>query len=220
MKENILEIDSIQKKVDTKWILSDVYLKCKTNDVIGLLGRNGSGKSTLLKIIFGIIPSDNKCIKINGIVKNKTSDLLQEVSYLSQEQFIPNYFSVKKAISLSIEPEREKGFYDDEMIQSIKDKRIDQLSGGELRYLEIKIILSKSSKFILLDEPYNGLSPLMVEKVNQLIKDNSSQKGIIVTDHDYENVILISNQLLLLKDGKIHHLKNKAELIEKGYLKS
>ena len=219
MKENILEIDGIQKKLDNKWILSDVYLKCKINDVIGLLGRNGSGKSTLLKIIFGIISADNKCIKINGIVKNKTSDLLQEVSYLSQEQFIPNYLSVKKVISLSIEPEREQDFYDDEMIQDITDKRINQLSGGELRYLEIKIILSKSSKFVLLDEPYNGLSPLMVEKVNQLIKDNSSQKGIIVTDHDYENVIRVSNQLLLMKDGKIHHLKDKIELIEKGYLK-
>ena len=218
MKKHVLEVDSVQKQMNNKWILSDVYLKCRTNDVIGLLGRNGSGKSTLLKIIFGIIPADNKCIKINGIVKNKTSDLLQEVSYLSQEKFIPNYLSVKKAISLSIEPEREKGFYDDEMIQSIKDKRIDQLSGGELRYLEIKIILSKPSKFVLLDEPYNGLSPLMIEKVNQLIKDNSFQKGIIVTDHDYENVIRISNQLLLMKEGKMHHLKDKTELIEKGYL--
>lgn len=219
MKENILEIDSIQKKLDTKWILSDVYLKCRTNDVIGLLGRNGSGKSTLLKIIFGVIQSDNKCIRINGIVKNKTSDLLDEVSYLSQEKFIPNYLSVRKAISLSIEPESKQKFHDDEMVQSIIHKRIKQLSSGELRYLEIKIILFKSSKFILLDEPYNGLSPLMVEKVNQLIKDNSSRKGIIVTDHDYENVIRISNQLLLLKDGKIHHLKDKIELIEKGYLK-
>jgi ABC-type multidrug transport system ATPase subunit len=219
LKKHVLEVDSVQKQLNSKWILSDVYLKCETNDIIGLLGRNGSGKSTLLKIIFGIIPSDNKCIRINGIVKNKTSDLLQEVSYLSQEKFIPNYLTVKKAIYLSVEPEREQNFYDDEMIQSITDKRIKQLSGGELRYLEIKILLSKSSKFVLLDEPYNGLSPLMVEKINQLIKDNSFQKGIIITDHDYENIIRISNQLLLLKNGKIHHLKDETELIEKGYLK-
>jgi ABC-type multidrug transport system ATPase subunit len=200
-------------------VLSDVYLKCETNDIVGLLGRNGSGKSTLLKIIFGIVSADHKFVRINGVVKNKTSQLLKEISYLHQDQFIPNHFSVKKAISLSIDETKIYGFYKDEMIQSIQDKKICHLSGGELRYLEIKLILSNSSKFVLLDEPYNGLSPIMVDKVNQLIKDNTVQKGIVVTDHDYQNVIRISNKLMLMKDGKTHHLKNKMELIEKGYLK-
>jgi ABC-type multidrug transport system ATPase subunit len=54
-------VDSVQKKYDIQSILSDVYLKCETNDIIGLLGRNGSGKSTLLKIIFGIENADFKC---------------------------------------------------------------------------------------------------------------------------------------------------------------
>jgi ABC-type cobalamin/Fe3+-siderophores transport system ATPase subunit len=80
-----------------------VYLKCETNDIIGLLGRNGSGKSTLLKIIFGIETADFKFVRIDGIVKNKTKDLFQELSYLSQENFIPNHFTVAKAISLTID---------------------------------------------------------------------------------------------------------------------
>jgi ABC-type Mn2+/Zn2+ transport system ATPase subunit len=53
-EKHILEVDSVHKRYDIQSILSDVYLKCETNDIIGLLGRNGSGKSTLLKIIFGI----------------------------------------------------------------------------------------------------------------------------------------------------------------------
>jgi len=55
MTKNILEVDSVQKQYDGKIIVSDVYLKCETTDIIGVLGRNGSGKSTLLKIIFGIV---------------------------------------------------------------------------------------------------------------------------------------------------------------------
>jgi len=55
MTKSILEVDSVQKQYDGKIILSDVYLKCETNNIIGILGRNGSGKSTLLKIIFGIV---------------------------------------------------------------------------------------------------------------------------------------------------------------------
>lgn len=218
MTKNILEVDSVQKQYDGKIIVSDVYLKCETTDIIGVLGRNGSGKSTLLKIIFGIVTADFKFVRIDGVVKSKTSDLLNEISYLPQDNFIPNLFSVKKTILLSITKDKLSEFYADEMIQSILDKKINHLSGGELRYLEIKMILFNSSKFVLLDEPYNGLSPIMIDKINQLIIENSSKKGIIITDHNYENVIKISTKLILMKDGKAHHLKSKNELIEKGYL--
>lgn len=219
MKKHLLEIDSVQKKYNEKLILSDVYVKCETSEIIGILGRNGSGKSTLLKIIFGIVTAYNKFIRVDGIVKFKTSDLLKDISYLPQENFIPNTFSVKKTISLSIDKQLIDEFYDDEMIQSIKDKKIHHLSGGELRYLEIRLILFNPSKFVLLDEPYNGLSPIMIDKINQLIIENSNKKGIIITDHNYENVIKISTKLILIKDGKSFNLKDKNELIEKGYLK-
>lgn len=218
MTKNVLEVDSVQKQFEGKIILSDVYLKCETTDIIGLLGRNGSGKSTLLKIIFGIVSADFKFVRIDGMVKAKTSDLLNEISYLPQDNFIPNVFSVKKAIKLSIDRDKRSEFYADDMIQSMLDKTINHLSGGELRYLEIKLILFNPSNFVLLDEPYNGLSPLMIEQVNILILDNSRHKGIIITDHNYENVIKIATKLILMKEGKAHHLKSKNELIEKGYL--
>jgi ABC-type lipopolysaccharide export system ATPase subunit len=219
MTNHILEIDSIQKKFGYKLILSDVYLKCETSEIIGLLGRNGSGKSTLLKIIFGILDADFKFVRIDGVTKNKTSDLFKEISYLSQDNFIPNSFSVKKAIHLSIEKNKTEEFFQDDFIKSLKDKKIHHLSGGELRYLEIKLILFNPSKFVLFDEPYNGLSPIMIDKINQLIIENSNKKGIIITDHNYENVIKISSKLILMKEGKAFHLKNKNELIEKGYLR-
>ncbi|WP_298397087.1 ATP-binding cassette domain-containing protein [Flavobacterium sp.] len=219
MNKHVLEIDSVQKKFDYKSVLSDVYLKCETGEIIGLLGRNGSGKSTLLKIIFGILDSDFKFVRIDGVIKNRTSDLFTDISYLSQDNFIPNSFSVKKAIDLSIDKNKTEEFYQDDFINSLRDKKINHLSGGELRYLEIKLILFNPSKFILLDEPYNGLSPIMIEKINQLIVQNSNKKGIIITDHNYENVIKISSKLILLKEGKVFHLKEKNELIDKGYLR-
>lgn len=218
MKKHVLEVDSVQKRYDIQSILTDVYLKCETNDIIGLLGRNGSGKSTLLKIIFGIETADFKFVRIDGVVKTRTSDLFAEISYLSQDNFIPNHFTVAKAISLTLEKSKIDAFYQDEAIQALRTKKISHLSGGELRYLEIKLVLGSASKFVLLDEPYNGLSPLMVEKVNLLLQQHAAQKGIIITDHNYENVIAIATKLILMKEGKAHHLSNKKELIEKGYL--
>jgi ABC-type multidrug transport system ATPase subunit len=218
--KNILEVDSVQMHFGFKSILSDVYLKCETGDIIGILGRNGSGKSTLLKIIFGIIQADFKCVRIDGLVKSKTKDLFNDISYLTQDNFIPMHFSVKKAILLSIEKKEIVDFYNDEIIQSFQEKNIFHLSGGELRYLEIKLMLSNASKFVLLDEPYNGLAPILIEKINALIIEKAKTKGVIITDHNYENVIKISTKLLFMKDGKCHHLKDKKELIEKGYLKA
>lgn len=217
LKRHILEVDGIRKEFEGKIILSDIYLKCETTEIIGLLGSNGSGKSTLLKIIFGIVSAPNKCIRIDSLSKNNSSTLISEISYLHQEQFLPNYLLVKKAISLSIDKTEITSFCEDKWIVPILKKKISHLSSGELRYLEIKLVLFNSSKFVLLDEPYNGLSPIMIEVINELIKENSFKKGIIITDHNYQNVIKISNKLVLLKDGKTHHLKNKEELIERGY---
>ncbi|MFN7100383.1 MAG: ATP-binding cassette domain-containing protein [Flavobacterium sp.] len=219
MTTGVLEVDSVQKQYNGKIILSDVYLKCETGTVLGILGRNGSGKSTLLKIIFGIEPADFKFVRVGGKVLSKTSELLKEISYLPQDSFIPNSFLVQKTIQLSIAKEKVQDFCGDAMIQSMLGKKIKHLSGGELRYLEIKLILSNHSKFVLLDEPYNGLSPIMIENINALITTMSAKKGILITDHNYENVIQISTKLALMKDGKMHHLKDKNELVEKGYLR-
>lgn len=218
MKKHILEVDGIQKKYGERVILSDVYLKCETSQIIGLLGRNGSGKSTLLKIIVGLVEAPNKCIRIDSVSKNNKNNVFDEISYLSQKQFIPNHFSVKKAILLSIDKQKIKFFCEDEFIQSVLNKKINHLSSGELRYLEIKIVLFNPSKFVLLDEPYNGLSPIMIDAVNELIKVNSGKKGIVITDHNYKNVIKISTQLVLIKEGKTHYIRNNAELVAKGYL--
>ncbi|WP_310594037.1 ATP-binding cassette domain-containing protein [Flavobacterium sp.] len=220
MKKHLLEIDSIQKNFGHQSIVSDVYLKCETGDIIGILGRNGCGKSTLLKIIFGVVSADFKFVRIDGKVQLKAEALFRDISYLHQDSCIPKSLSVKKAIQLSIPKEELLDFYADEMIHNIRDKKTRHLSGGELRYLEIKLVLRNPSKFVLLDEPYNGLSPLMGEKINQLILDNSARKGIIITDHNYQNVISVATQLTLMKEGKLHYLKDKIELVEKGYLNS
>ena len=220
MTKSVLEVDSVQKQYNEKIIISDVYLKCETNDVVGILGRNGSGKSTLLKIIFGIEAADFKFVRVDGIVKANTSALINQISYLPQDNFIPNSLSIKKAIALSIAKDKIAHFSADDMIQSMLTKKIKHLSGGELRYLEIKLILYNDSKFVLLDEPYNGLSPIMIDKINNLIKEKASVKGIIITDHNYENVIKVSTKLALMKEGKMFHLKNKEELVERGYLRA
>lgn len=218
MKKHILEVSGIQKSFNNKLLLSDVYLKLETGQIIGLFGRNGSGKSTLLKIIFGIVPALDKSIFINGISRNNSAMLLNEISYLHQNQFIPNHFSVFQTIRLSVDKQKIAVFCEDDFLKPLLNQKIKDLSFGELRYLQIKLILSNQSKFVLLDEPFSGLSPKMIEIVILLIKENSEEKGIVLTDHNYKSVIEIATDLRMLKEGKLQVINKKAELVSEGYL--
>jgi len=218
LKKHVLEISGIQKKFSGKLVLSDIYLKIETGEIIGLLGHNGSGKSTLLKIVSCNLTASDKSIFIDYVSKNNSSDLVDEISYMSQDQFVPNHLSVLRTIELSIAKQKLNLFYEDDFLKPLLRQKIKNLSYGELRYLQVKLVLFNSSKFILLDEPFSGLSPKMIEMIVQLIKENSQEKGIIITDHQYENVMKISTGLLLLKGGKLHKINEKAELVKNGYI--
>ncbi|HEX8563769.1 MAG TPA: ATP-binding cassette domain-containing protein [Flavobacterium sp.] len=214
---NILEIDSIQKSFDYKKVLTDVYLRCQTGEIIGLLGRNGSGKSVMLKIVCGLLSANFKFVRING-AKATTDYLIKEIAYLSQNNFIPQHLTVQKVILLSICLEEQKNFKDNPFITTIINRRINELSGGELRFLEIMIVLSNRASSVLLDEPYNGLSPLMIEQVNSVIVERSKIKGIIITDHNYTNILALSTKLVVMRSGKLYHLNDNKELTRYGYL--
>lgn len=100
----------------------------------------------------------------------------------------------------------------DEVIFRILGNKIAELAGGELRYLEIMLLMEQDATFILLDEPFTGLSPILKEKIQALIIEKSRIKGILVSDHDYMNVLDISNQLLLLENGGCRKINKKEEL--------
>ena len=96
--------------------------------------------------------------------------------------------------------------------------KIRNLSGGESRYLEVKLLLNHDANFVLLDEPFNGISPLHVELIKKMILYQSLKKGIILTDHDYRNVLDVANKYYLLFDGGLKTIKTKQDLINWGYV--
>ncbi len=215
---NLLEVDSIRKSFGDKQVLTDIALKCKPGDIIGLLGRNGTGKSTLLKIIFGTLFTDYKFIRINDEVLTQPFKSKDIISYLPQDNFLPKNISVEKVIEIYSDEFDQKKFLDDEVLSNVIGTKINNLSGGESRYLEVKLLLNLDSDFILLDEPFNGISPLHIELVRNMIRDKSIKKGIILTDHDYRNVLDVANKFYLLFDGGLKPVNTKQDLIDWGYV--
>ena len=215
---NTLHIDSVNKSFDNKKILSDIFFSCIKGKITGLVGRNGCGKSTLLKIIFGIETAQNKFILAGNKKINNLSDSRGVINYLPQENFLPNNVKIKTLINLFIDKKNRSVLIENIYIKPLLNKQNQELSGGEKRILEILLIIHSNVEFILLDEPFNGVSPIVKDYIINYLKEMKSLKGFIITDHDYESVINLADNIVFLKDGILKEIKKPGELVELGYL--
>jgi len=218
MENNILHIDSVNKSFDNNHVLKDIFLKLKIGDIAGILGRNGSGKSTLLKIIFGTLEAEGKFIKLGDKYIDKIYKEKNMVKYLPQNVFLPKQVKVKSIINMYFKKDKIKNMINDINIQNILNTRVKHLSGGEIRYLEFKLIMNMDSKYVMLDEPFNHVSPILTDEIKKSILENSLSKGIILTDHDYRNVLSIANRIFILVNGGIKELEKKEDLVYYGYI--
>tara|TARA_R110002051_G_scaffold297564_1_gene363916 strand:+ start:1344 stop:2036 length:693 start_codon:yes stop_codon:yes gene_type:complete len=213
-----LHIDSLTKKYNNKVILSDVFLSCEKGKITGLIGRNGSGKSTLLKIVFGTEKAESKFVRIGKKIIRNISDGRNLINYLPQDNFLPNNIKISTLIKLFLSKDNSDILVNNEHIIPLLNKQNQDLSGGEKRIVEILLIIHSNSEYILLDEPFNGVSPIFRDYIIEYINKMKLNKGYIITDHDYENVINLADSILYLQNGYLKEINEKSELVELGYL--
>ncbi|MDM1297393.1 ATP-binding cassette domain-containing protein [Empedobacter falsenii] len=220
MKDLLLEVDSIQKSFDGNTILRNISFQVKKGEIVSIIGRNGSGKSTFFDVIFGSISAENKFVRINGEVKKNTFEIKEGLAFATQFNHFPQNIKVKTLIDLFINEENIKiNFIEDNLIMSILNDRIKNISYGQQRYLQVQLYLYSASSFCILDEPFAGLSPLMIDKISQQIIEQSNNKGIIISDHQYEYVSKISTKNYVLKEGNLIKIEDKDDLKKLGYLR-
>ncbi|APG59851.1 ATP-binding cassette domain-containing protein [Christiangramia salexigens] len=213
-----LHIDSVRKSYQGKLILSDIFLSCKKGEIVGLIGRNGSGKSTLLNIIFGTESAENKFVRVDNKILKSFADSSKIINYLPQDNFLPKEVKVHNIIKLFLSQKRKIQLINNDFIKPLLQKKFKVLSGGEKRILEVFLLLNSEANFVLLDEPFNGVSPIIRDYIMKIINDERQNKGFIITDHDYENVWKVSDRVLLLNNASIKEIIDEEELIKYGYL--
>lgn len=213
-----LHVDSVIKSFGARQVLTDIFISCNKGEIIGLLGRNGSGKSTLLKIIFGSMSADAKFIRIGNKLINGLHDNRQLINYLPQHCFLPNHLKISTVISLFCDKQNAELIIANECIGPLVNRRTNQLSGGEKRLVEIFLIIHSDARYILIDEPFNGIAPVYKEVIKSLIIEHSATKGFIITDHDYRNIVDIATRIILMYDGGTKAIKNVEELKYWGYI--
>lgn len=213
----ILKTDSVQLEFDGRKILQDIYLDCKQREIVGLLGRNGCGKSSLLRITFGTLRPGFKHVSINGeyIAKGYHNT---RIAYLPQHNYLPSGIKIENLAKNFI----DKTFWDEftslDIYRNHSKKTVAQLSGGELRQLETLMIIYNKADFILLDEPFTHISPIQADLFKTIIKRCAQHKGFIITDHQYRNIIDISDRLVLISNGSTKHIKSADDLITWQYI--
>ncbi len=216
----ILELHKAEKSFGNKEILKQVSFSVSTGEILGIFGRNGCGKSTLLKMIFGTLKASKIELSLNHQSLDPSKVILQKkIAYLPQHSFLPSNSRVRDVIPLYYQSQEEQDaiFYDAQ-IALISSKRIKELSMGQLRYLQVLLIGNLKRDFLLLDEPFSMIDPLYKDKISEFLIKQKEQKGIIITDHYYDDVLNITKKNILIKDGVCTQINTKEDLVKLKYL--
>lgn len=214
-----LEIDNIELNFDGKKILWGVYLKAEKGKITSILGRNGSGKTSLFKIIFGNLNPKYATIRINSKYSKRPLYKSRNITFLPQHAMLPKNMRLKQAfLCFGVEWESFTSIF--KSFSSYEANKISSLSTGEVRIVETYLVLKRKSDIVLLDEPFSFIAPVYIEKIKQLINQEKEKKILLITDHYYKEILEISDNLYLLKDGISKKVRDKNTLLQEGYLPS
>ncbi|TGD79913.1 ATP-binding cassette domain-containing protein [Hymenobacter wooponensis] len=216
---HILEADGIQLAFGERRILSDVYLRVQTGQVVGLLGRNGCGKSTLLQTVFGGRHLADASVRVNGqrvVPAYRQPGLL---NYLPQVPLLPERLTLAEAARM-LRVDAEQALADFPDLRAQLSRRVGELSGGTTRLVQVLLLLHANTRFSLFDEPFSGVMPVHVETLSDLFRQAKTRKGIVLTDHRYAEVLPLCDVVYLLHGGRLEQLPPDPEpaLRDRGYL--
>ncbi len=219
---DFLKVTNLNKNYGTRTILKNIDLNCKVGEIIGIFGRNGTGKSTLLKLIFGTVKADSITIEINSkIIPQKNIISSKQIGYLPQDTFLPKERKVRDIIPFFYPngDDQDKIFYSPK-VSSFEKIKVGKLSLGQLRYLELLIIGNLNHQFLMLDEPFSMIEPIYKDVIKKLLLELKKSKGIILTDHYYNDVLEITDKNFVIKEAEKIEITDKNDLVKYEYLRS
>ena len=217
MADHILEVKNIHKTYARREVVNDVSFAVKAGEIVGLIGPNGAGKTTCFYITCGLIRSNKGEVFLNHksighMPMHKRANL--GLGYLPQEPSIFRKLSVEdnimavlelnKSLSAKLRKHRLEKLLSEFNVEHVRHIKGITLSGGERRRVEIARSLAMDPKFILLDEPFAGIDPISVGDIQEIIYQLRDQGiGILITDHNYREMLDTCNYSYVLHSGKI-----------------
>lgn len=212
----ILRTDYLVKKYKSRTVVNHVSIEVKQGEIVGLLGPNGAGKTTTFYMTVGLVMPNAGRIFLDDteITKDPVYKRAQQgIGYLAQEASIFRKMTVEDNIRAVLEMTGQPKEYQKEKLESliaefglqkVRKNLGDRLSGGERRRAEIARCLAIDPKFIMLDEPFAGVDPIAVQDIQEIVaKLKYKNIGILITDHNVDETLSITDRAYLLFEGKV-----------------
>ena len=211
-----LRAEHLYKKYKSRTVVNDISVYVEQGEIVGLLGPNGAGKTTTFYMIVGLIkPNEGKIF----LEKDEVTELpmyqraKRGIGYLAQEASVFRKLTVEENIMAVLEmrnySKQERREKTDQLIEEFSLQKVRKnlgmsLSGGERRRTEIARALAVDPKFVLLDEPFAGVDPIAVEEIQMIVaKLKNKNIGILITDHNVDETLSITDRAYLMVDGKL-----------------
>ena len=223
----VLRTEGLVKQYGKRTVVNDVSINVRQGEIVGLLGPNGAGKTTSFYMTTGLIVPNAGHIYLDDLDITKFPVYKRAragIGYLAQEASVFRKMSVEDNIMSVLEMTGKPRAYQLEKLESliaefrlqkVRKNNGDQLSGGERRRTEIARCLAIDPKFIMLDEPFAGVDPIAVEDIQQIVwKLKDRNIGILITDHNVQETLSITDRAYLLFEGRILFQGSPEELAE------
>jgi lipopolysaccharide export system ATP-binding protein len=223
----ILRAENLIKKYRQRTVVNDVSFEVSQGEIVGLLGPNGAGKTTSFYMIVGLIKPNDGHVYLDDqeITEDPMYKRAQKgIGYLAQEASVFRKLSVEDNIMAVLEihhddpqvrRDRLEELLSEFSLHRVRKNRGDLLSGGERRRTEIARSLAANPNFILLDEPFAGVDPIAVEEIQSIVSKLKQRNiGILITDHNVQETLSITDRAYLLAEGKIMVTGTPEEITE------
>ena len=218
---SLLEVTGLNSYYRESHILFDVSLRVEKHETVALLGRNGAGKSTTLKSLMGVVTPRAGSVKLDGVelVGRKAHSIARlGMQLVHEERRIFGSLSVEENIVLAGLTAESKWplsrLY--EMFPALKERRTSRgtdLSGGEQQMLAIARALVRAPKIILLDEPFEGLAPVIVQDLVHVCRElTEAGQTIVLVEQNLAATLALAKRVYIVNNGHIAHEGPAAEL--------
>lgn len=231
-----LRTEHLFKKYGKRTVVNDVSIHLEQGEIVGLLGPNGAGKTTTFYMTVGLITANSGKIFLNdqeitALPMYKRAQL--GIGYLPQEASVFRKMTVEDNLRAVLEMTNFTKEYQEQKVEQliqefnlnhVRKNLGDRLSGGERRRTEIARCLAIEPKFVMLDEPFAGVDPIAVQEIQDVVwRLKSKNIGILITDHNVDETLMITDRAYLLFEGKILFHGTPEELaanpiVRKNYL--